>query len=146
MFNARDVNEGKRNWPGEELMKKAMTTNARSSESGAVQIKTVLLLMLLAASVFVGIKVVPVYVEQHQVITDVDELARIAAIRGYNNDKIAKEIEKIREKYSLRADSITIASNEKGKVQIAVSYSVPIDLLITTYTWRVDYTATGKEL
>jgi Flp pilus assembly protein TadG len=127
-------------------MREMMTLSARHSESGAVQIKTALLVMLLAASIFVAIKVVPVYVEQHQLITDVDELARIAAIRNYNNEKITKEIEKIREKYGLRADSITIASNDKGKVQIAVSYSVPIDLLITTYIWRVDYTATGKEL
>lgn len=121
-------------------------TDTLSRQRGAVSIKTLLALALIGVLAFLAIKIVPVYVEQQRVVHDVNELARIAAVRGWKEDKINKDIQRISGEYSLPDNGINfVSSGEKG-VQIAVSYQRNIDLLVTTYQWKVDHTAIGKDL
>jgi len=120
-------------------------TGDRSAEHGAISIKTLLVLLVLAAAAFVVIRIAPVYVEQQKVIHDVDDLANKAAVRGMKEEKINQEIKRIRGEYDLPENGINLASRDKG-VQISVSYQRDIDLLVTTYAWKVDHTAVGKEL
>lgn len=121
-------------------------TDTLSRQRGAVSIKTLLALALIGVLAFLAIKIVPVYVEQQRVVHDVNELARIAAVRGWKEDKINKDIQRISGEYSLPDNGINfVSSGEKG-VQIAISYQRNIDLLVTTYQWKVDHTAIGKDL
>ena len=126
-------------------MIEAAVIEDRASERGAVSIKTILILLLLVSAVVVVIKVVPVYVEQRAVLFDVDELARIAYVRNFNEDKIKLELEKIRSKNDLPADSITLIGRE-GIVKVQVSYSRTINLIVTNYVWRVDSAIASKSL
>lgn len=127
-------------------MSKAIDTDARPGEHGAVSIKILLALAIVALAVFLVVKLAPVYIEQQGVVHDVNELARIAALRGWKEDKINKDIKRINVEYNLPDNGINVvASGDKG-VQIAVSYQRNIDLLVTTYAWKVDYTAVGKDL
>lgn len=126
-------------------MKEVLRMHARADERGAVSIKAILTLLVLATATFVVIKVVPIYVEQRQVIHQVDELARIAAVRGLKVERINQDIEKIRGEHDLPENSITLGPAQKG-VNIVVGYSKNIDFLVTNYIWRVEYTAIGKEL
>lgn len=114
-------------------------------ERGAISIKALLTLLLAAIAIFVVVNFVPVYVEQRQVLFEVEELARVAAVRSYKDERINQDIKKIRGEFNLPDDSISLVSRDKG-VQIVVGYSKTIDLLVTTYTWRVDHTAVGKEI
>src|SRR5215510_2100474 len=118
-----------------------MNKNAgdRSGERGAISIKALLGLLVLAAAAFLVIKIAPVYVEQQKVVHDVDDLANKAAVRGMKEDKINQEIKRIRGEYDLPENGINLASRDKG-VQISVSYQRDIDLLVTTYAWKVDHT------
>ena len=121
-------------------------TDARRQERGAISIKVLLGLMLVAVIAFAAIKIAPVYIEQQTVVHEVNELARIAAVRGWKEDKIAQDIKRLSLAYNLPDNGINfIARSEKG-VQIAVNYQRDIDLLVTTYSWKVDYTALGKDL
>jgi hypothetical protein len=88
----------------------------------------------------------PVYIEQQKVVHDVNELARIAAVRGWKEDRIAQDIKRLNGEYNLPEDGINFISRGEKGVQIAVSYQRNIDLLVTTYSWKVDHTALGKEL
>jgi hypothetical protein len=126
------------------MMEAAVTEN-RASERGAISIKMILILLLLAATVVVVVKVVPVYVEQRAVLFDVDEIARIAYVRNFNEDKIKLELEKIRAKNDLPAESLTLVGRE-GTVKVQVSYSRTVNLLVTQYVWRVDSAIVGKSL
>ena len=126
-------------------MKVVFGTRARADERGAVSIKVLLTLVALAIATFVVIKVVPVYVEQRQVIHEIDELARIAAVRGFKVERINQDIDKIRGEYNLPENSITLGPTQKG-VHIIIGYSKNIDFLVTNYTWRVEHTAIGREI
>ena len=126
-------------------MIQAAVPGDRATERGAISIKMLLILLLLIATVVVVIKVVPVYVEQRAVLFDVDEVARIAYVRNFNEDKIKLELEKIRAKNDLPADSLTLLGRE-GTVKVQVSYSRTINLLVTNYVWRVDSAIVGKSL
>ncbi len=121
-------------------------TDARPQERGAVSIKVLLALLLVATAAFLLIKIAPVYVEQQKVAHDVNELARIAAVRGWKEERISQDIKRLSNEYNLPDDGINFVSRSEKGVQIAVSYQRNIDLLVTVYSWKVAYTAIGKEL
>jgi hypothetical protein len=126
-------------------MKTDLKRCSRSGERGAISIKALLGLTIAAAAVFTLIKFVPVYVEQQQLIHEVDELARTAAVRGWRDDRIALDVKRLRSEYDLPEDSINFVSKDR-RVQVVVGYKRDIDLLVTSFAWQVDYTANGKEL
>jgi len=124
-----------------------LRNSTSSRESGAVSIKTLLFLVIIAVVAFLSIKIVPVYVEQQRVVHDVNELARIAGVRGWKEDRIKQDIKRITDEYSLPETGINYTpTGEKGG-QISISYQRDIDLLVTTYQYKVDQTTSlGKEL
>ena len=126
-------------------MMEAAVTETRPGERGAVSIKMLLALVLLAATVVIVIKVVPVYIEQRAVLFDVDEVARIAYVRNLTDEKIKMELEKVRAKNDLPVDSLTLLGRD-GIVKVQVSYSRTINLLVTDYVWRVDSAISSKSL
>jgi hypothetical protein len=117
----------------------------RHGERGAMKIQTVLTLVLVAIVAFVAIKITPVYVEQQKIVHEVDELARISAVRGYKEDRVEREITKLVGDYSLPEDSISFNIRDR-RVKITLGYKRDIDLLVTTYTWKVAHEVEGKEL
>ena len=124
-------------------------SNLRSrhaGERGAVTIKTIVMLCGVATVVFLSLKIAPVYIEQRKVIYDVEEVARISAVRNYKEEKIDPELGKIRTAYELPEGSISLIKKEGQTVQIGVNYTRSIDLLVTTYDWKVEHTVIGREL
>ena len=117
---------------------------SRERERGAVKITTVLLVLFLLAVAFTVIKVAPVYSEERQLTHEVDELARISAVRNYKPDQIAKGIEKLRTDYELPENSITLTTHAQNQVQIDLKYNKVINLLVTTYDWKVEHSAKGR--
>jgi hypothetical protein len=118
----------------------------RAGERGAVTIKTLVMVFLLASVVFLGVKMVPVYVEQRKVIYDVEELARIATVRGYKDERIEPELAKIRTAYDLPEGSINLLERVGPGVQISITYTRSVDLLLTTYDWKVEHRIVGREI
>lgn len=121
-------------------------THARPQERGAISIKVLLALVLVGIAAFLVIKIAPVYVNERQVTFKVDDLANKSAVRNSKEDVIKKAIEAIQKDYDLPENSINLVSREAGRVQISLSYQKDIDLLVTTYQWKVNYTAAGKDL
>jgi hypothetical protein len=119
---------------------------SRARERGAVSIKTIVILFVLFCAAFLVLKLVPVYVEQRKVIFDVEELARIATVRSFKDERIVPEITKIRSTYELPEGSINLLERVGPGVQIGVNYTRSVDLLVTTYSWKVEHTVVGKEL
>ncbi|MEK6285184.1 MAG: hypothetical protein AABO57_05535 [Acidobacteriota bacterium] len=127
-------------------MSNATCADARPRERGAISIKTLLMLVLVAVAAFVVIKIAPVYVDERQVTFRVDDLANKSAVRNSKEVDIKKAIDAIKKEYNLPENSINLVSRESGKVQISISYQRDIDFLVTTYQWKVDRTVAGKDL
>ena len=121
-------------------------THARQRERGAISIKALLIFVVLGVAAFIVVKIAPVYINQRQVTYQVDELANKSAVRNSKEDVINKAIEALQKEYDLPQNSINLVSREPGKVQISLSYQKDIDLLVTTYQWKVAHTAAGKDL
>ena len=79
---------------------------SRARQRGAVSIKTIVILFVLFCAAFLMLKLVPVYVEQRKVIFVVEELARIATVRSFKDERIVPEITKIRGTYELPEGSM----------------------------------------
>ena len=120
--------------------------DSRPGERGAVSIKTALALVIVAVVAFGVIKIAPVYIEQQRVVHEVNELARVAAVRGWKDDKINQDIKRISIEYTLPDNGINFVGKSEKGVQITVAYQRNIDLLVTTYEWKVDHTVIGKDL
>lgn len=127
-------------------MNRVRQDKARAGERGAVSIKTIFIMLVAGAVLFAVMKFVPVYVEQNKLLHDIDELARVAALRGYKEEKINMDIERIRGEYELPKGSINMVAGADKKVEITVQYTRSIDLLVATYEWQVEHKARGKEL
>ncbi|MEK6299316.1 MAG: DUF4320 family protein [Acidobacteriota bacterium] len=126
-------------------MKTELKTRSRDRERGAVSIKAVLGLFVVAVAIFTLIKFVPVYVEQQQLKHECDELARSAANQGWKGDRIERGVKKLRTDYNLPDGSINFEAQDR-RVRVIVGYKRDIELLVTSYTWQVDYTADEKGL
>ena len=121
-------------------------TGARPGERGAISIKVLLGLLLAGALAFGVLKVAPVYIEQQKVIHEVNELARIAAVRGWKEDRIAQDMKRLSVEYNLPESGLNLVSRSEKGVQISISYQRDIDFLVTSYLWKVDQMALGKDL
>src|SRR5215510_13310096 len=120
-------------------------TGARPGERGAISIKALLGLLLAGAVAFGVLKVAPVYIEQQKVVHEVNELARIAAVRGWKEDRIAQDMKRLSAEYNLPESGLNLVSRSEKGVQISISYQRDIDFLVTTYLWKVDQMALGKD-
>jgi len=131
-------------------MEKDMTNTthneAHAGEGGAITIKALLGIIVILVVAFLVIKVTPVYIEQRQLTFKVDELANKVSVRMPKQEEIEKSIERLRQEYELPAGSIALASFQQNAAKITLAYTRNIDLIFTTYEWKVDYTANGKAL
>jgi hypothetical protein len=146
VFTAWFCQAGYRATDWRDIMSNINGRDSRPGELGAVSIKTVLALVIVAVVAFGVIKIAPVYIEQQRVVHDVNELARVAAVRGWKDDRINQDIKRISVEYSLPDNGINFVGKSEKGVQIAVTYQRSIDLLVTTYEWKVDHTVIGKDL
>ena len=126
-------------------MRDVLNDDARVGERGAISIKALLMLFMLAIATFLVIKFAPVYIEQRKLMYEVEELARVIAVRNWKEEKIEPEVKKIRGTYDLPDGSINVVKRDRD-VQITIGYIKPVDLLVTTYDWKVDRIIVGKEL
>jgi len=131
---------------GDKSMSNVTGTGARPGERGAISIKALLGLLLAGALAFGVLKVAPVYIEQQKVVHEVNELARIAAVRGWKEDRIAQDMKRLSVEYNLPESGLNLVSRSEKGVQISISYQRDIDFLVTTYLWKVDQMALGKDL
>lgn len=132
-------------------MRDDATRRSRADERGAISFGTLFAMLAVGAVIFVVLKVFPVYTEERRVIYDVDELANKSTVRESKIDEIQKRIERILSDNELPAGSINLVSQDKNVhrekgVQIDVAYNRTIDLLVTSYVWKVNYKSMGKPL
>jgi len=107
------------------------TFNSRRGQRGEGRLKAIVYTVILAAAVYVAIKVVPIYVAEYQLKDKISEQARFAVVNRYSDEQIKDILFKTIQDLDIPAkrDDIKVQSTSHG-LSISVNYSVPVDLAV----------------
>jgi hypothetical protein len=106
-------------------------------ERGGSKISFLFTIVIVGAMIFAGVKIVPPYVENYQFQDSIAAESRFA-LAGYpkkNADEVRDDIFKKAQELNIpvKAEDIRV-SMTNGNVEIALDYSVPIDLKVYQFT------------
>jgi hypothetical protein len=102
-----------------------------SRERGEGKLKAIVYTVVLIIGVYVAIKLVPVYVAEYQLKDKMSEQARFAVVNRYSEDQIKDVLYRTVQDLEIPAkrDDIKVTNTSSG-LNISVSYSVPVDLMV----------------
>jgi hypothetical protein len=100
-------------------------------QHGEGKLKAIIYTVILVTAVFLGVKLVPLYVAEYQLQDKMNEQAKFAVVNRYSEDQIRDIIFKVIQDLDIPAtrDDIKMATTNHG-VSISVSYTVPVDFLV----------------
>jgi len=116
-------------------------------ERGAGRLKAVVWTLILAACVYVSVRVIPIYVNEYEFQDGMQTIARFATVNRQGPDQIRDAIVKEAEKDDLpvRKEDIKVRA-ASGNVNINVDYSVTVDLHVYQWTLNFHPTVTNNAL
>ena len=108
---------------------------SRNLQRGGGGVKLFLTLALLAAMIFAGVKILPIYVSNYQMQDAIESEARFAIGNRLGSKDIRDNIWKKVNDIGIPADQDNLkVTATQGAVQISLDYSVPVDLLVYKFT------------
>ena len=108
-------------------------------EKGEGRLGTLFAVLVLAAFVYLGVKIVPIMINVYEFRDSIDEQARFAALPHHDDQLIKKNILAKARELSLPVGSKDVqVSRTSGRIDIIVKYSVPIETPVYTYNWTLD--------
>jgi len=111
-------------------MKSSVFQDLRSSEGKGI-IGCMLAIVLLAAAIYLGIILVPIYYANFNFENDVKTTASRAGARYFDNDQVIKEILTLAKRNEIRLKREAVKVERfAGQLHIRVNYSVPVDFII----------------
>jgi len=113
------------------LLLRSGKSDSKRSQRGEGKLKAIVYTVILAAAVYVAVKVVPVYVAEYQLKDKISEQARFAVVNRYNEEQVRDIIFKVIQDLEIPAkrEDIKVQSTNNG-MRISVSYTVPVDLAV----------------
>jgi hypothetical protein len=121
-------------------MKTKTSHRLRSSEGKGV-IGCMLSIVLLAAAIYLGIVLVPIYYQNFNFENDVKTTASRAGANYFDNETVIKDILALAKKNEIRIKKENIKVERfAGQLHILVTYSVPVDFIILErdLTFKID--------
>jgi hypothetical protein len=105
-------------------------------QSGEGRLSFLIVLALFGAGVFVAVKIVPVRIDAYQFRETLRDEARYASVHPNDRDVRERILDKAQAlDIPLQPDGLDI-SRTKTEVIIKASYEKPVDLKLTTFTYR----------
>jgi hypothetical protein len=119
------------------------TFQSKGAQRGEGRLKAIIYTLILAAAVYVAIKVVPIYVAEYQLRDKIAEQARFAVVNKYTDEQIKDVLFKTIQDLDIPAkrDDIKVIPNGRGMI-ISVNYSVPLDLAV--YKTELDFSPSAE--
>jgi len=119
----------------------------RCGQAGGSRLKAIVWTAILAAFVYVCIRVVPLYMDDFQFRDTMQTVARFASVNRESPDQVRKKLLQEAEKAEMpiRPQDIKIVSRG-GRIDIEVNYSVTVDLLVYEWTLNFHPTASNSQL
>lgn len=111
---------------------------ARHRERGASRLKVTLFFAVVVALIYVGVKVIPVLVNNYQFQDAIESTARFASVNRQTPEDIRAAVvkEAQNEDIPVAAQDIHV-KGDAGHVEIAADYSVTVNLVI--YQWTLNF-------
>jgi bisphosphoglycerate-dependent phosphoglycerate mutase len=115
----------------------------RPSESGRITFKALCYLAFIAAVIYAGIKVIPVYVNNYQLQDYIQSQTPYWLAQRAPAEGIQKAILVEAENLSLpvTAEEVTVEANQ-NIVRVKIDYNVPVDLKV--YTLQLHFTPSSE--
>lgn len=111
---------------------------SRRSERGEGRLGTLVGLAVLALTIYLGCKVLPVMVNAYAFRDFLEQESRFAALRN-KDAEVAKRVYQKAKELELPIDSKAIKiSRTNNRFDIAVKYVVPIETPVYVYNWVFD--------
>jgi len=113
------------------------------SERGAGQLKTILVVAIIALVIYSAVKIVPAYVNNYQLADKMEEQARFAIVNRYTEEQVRDNIFKVCQELEIPAkkEDIKVVSTN-AVVKISLQYTVPVDVL--TYHLDLHFAPTSE--
>ena len=102
---------------------------------------------ILIAGVYVAVKVVPAYVADFQLKDKMGEQARFAVVNRYTEEQIRDNIFKTIQDLDIPAkrEDVKVKNTNHG-IEISVSYTVPIDLMLYKTELSFSPSSEGRDI
>jgi hypothetical protein len=108
----------------------------RLGERGEGKVGVLIALVVVAIAIFLGVKIIPVRIAAYEFQDFIEQECRYAAVR--------KDTETVRKRIIRKARELEIPLNKKhlklerthNEMIITAAYEKPIDLAVTTYTYK----------
>jgi Domain of unknown function (DUF4845) len=133
--------------PGSWGLGRASEQETRLRERGAGRLKAVIWLAVLACMIYVGIKTVPVLVDEYQFQDAVETAARFGSVNNQTPDDIRDGLVKRAENLNIPVKPGDIhVTKQSGNVSIDAQYSVTVDLGVRQWTFNFHPSASNSAL
>ena len=121
---------------------------ANRSEGGFLSFSALFGLALVAALIFVSLKLLPPYITNYQFQDYLDNLARTATYSPMAEADLRKEIIKEARGYGIPLEDrqVAVQKTTGSSVSIAVHYEVPVDLLARRVVLKFDPAAGNRNI
>lgn len=108
----------------------------RYSERGEGKGQFYITMAILGTVGFALFKFVPVWYTVTDFNAKVSELASVASLRAYKDQKINDEFIKLRNEAHLPEETELKIERKSGNLIVSVKYTLPIDFIVYTYNWE----------
>jgi hypothetical protein len=115
------------------------------SDSGAGRLKTIFVLLVLWAIVYVAIKTIPVYINSYEVQDYIRQLAIKASVERVRAEAIQDQVtaHAVEKDLPVTRDNVKVTISG-SKVRIDMDYTVPVDLKV--YTLSLHFTPSSEDV
>jgi hypothetical protein len=111
---------------------------SRDTQRGAGRLKAIIWLAIIIAMIYVGVKVIPILVNEYELTDGMENIARFATVNRQSPAQIKDAVLKEAQKDDVQLDSKDVkAESVNGNVRIEADYSVTVDLMV--YQWTLDF-------
>jgi hypothetical protein len=119
----------------------------RHSDSGAGRAKALLSVLFLIIVVFVGFKIIPVYVDDYELNDYIQQQTPFWLTDRAGRDAIEKNVldKAVDLGLPLTADNVTVLASGR-LVQVSVDYKVPVDLIVATVPLHFTHSNENRQL
>lgn len=113
----------------------------RASERGGSRFNLLVVVVVIVAGAYAGYQYVPVAYQASQLKVFMDDTVNNAVITDKNAAWAEDQIRKNLVNYGAPPDALVTVATREARLEAHVEYSIPIPLIVTTYTYKFDHTA-----
>lgn len=129
------------------LIRKAAEMPSNRVERGFLTFSGVLLLLVVAAILFVAYKLLPPYISNYQLQDSIENIARTATYNRWSEADIRNEILSQAQDLGIFLEERQVAVQKSGNsVDIAVHYVIPVDLVVHQMELQFDPGAGNRNI